>query len=271
MKNAILKILILIGLCSVITFNSVSLLLEKNNQATNVSSVDISSLYSTHDVKDIEKQIKSISDQRKQEAEEEKLAAERLSSYENLMNQLDNGVITYRQLFSDTYIVGDSLMHGLNMYRILDSSKMITMVSASLYHLDDNIGNIIASNPERLVLHYGINNLINSESGLNSFITMYERILKNLKASLPDTEIYVSSIFSVSVSVAYQFPWIDRYNSALFELTSELGVNFVDNSECLPADGSYYGSDGIHVTKDFYTQVWLPHLFYSINMNQEKS
>ena len=157
-------------------------------------------------------------------------------------------------------------MHGLYTFGLLDSSSMITMVSASLFHLQENIDRIISNNPDRLVLHYGINMLVNTDRQFNWFIEMYEELLTKLISELPDTEIYVSGIFNVSDAKAQSYPGIDRFNEGLIDLCERLEVHYIDNSSCLPGDGSYYGTDGIHLSKAFYYDVWLPHLFYSIEV-----
>ena len=72
------------------------------------------------------------------------------------LEKLDKGEVTYRSLFSDVCIVGDSLMNGLEAYDILNSNNLITKVSASLYHLSDNKGRLIRMSPRVVILHYGL-------------------------------------------------------------------------------------------------------------------
>ena len=59
----------------------------------------------------------------------------------NVLKKLNEGKTTYRKIFKDVYIVGDSLMNGLECYNILNSNRLITQVSASLYHLSGNVKN----------------------------------------------------------------------------------------------------------------------------------
>lgn len=265
MKKRVLQILISVCLVSIICYNAFnSFVPEYSLPASSGSNISRLEALQSYSVSEIEKEIDRLVSERLQAEEEKRLEEERLASYMNFMEQLKEGKITYRRLFSDTMIVGDSLMHGLTLYDILDSSNMITMVSASLYHLDDNVYNIINNSPEKLVLHYGINMLVNSEEGRNSFISMYRRIIKELKSELPDTEIYISSIFNVSDAVSASYPGVDKYNEALKALCDELEIGYVDNSYLLGGNSKYYGSDGIHVSKDFYYDEWLPHLYYSI-------
>ena len=70
---------------------------------------------------------------------------------------LKEGKTTYKKLFKNVYIVGDSLMHGLESYGVLSKKRLCTQVSATLYHLEDNSKKIIEKKPRTLILHYGIN------------------------------------------------------------------------------------------------------------------
>lgn len=272
MKKNILRIFIILVIFAAVIYNTFF-----STDYSPVQSVAVDSdltegddyllLLENADLQNVEKAINEKVAVIRAQEEELRLEEERIQSYENLKSRLEKGEVTLRQLFSDVYFVGDSLMHGLNSYAVLDSANMTTMVSASLYHLQDNLGKIIANNPSELVLHYGINMLVDSEASLNSFISLYESLLLRLKENLPDTKIYVSGIFNVAQRVSRQYPGIEKYNLALSELCEKIGVFYVDNSPILPGDESYYGGDGIHLSKSFYSDVWLPHLYYSMKLS----
>lgn len=181
------------------------------------------------------------------------------SQTEIILEQLDNGEITYRNLFKDVCIAGDSLMNGLENYNILNNNNLITQVSASLYHLNDNIGKIADMNPEIIILHYGLNNLENGSYQPAKFIKFYTEIITELKERLPSTRIIVSSIFPVDSTKARasRFKRIDDYNKALEEMCEQLSVEFLDNSTAFADAEGYYASDGIHLSRAFYEDYWL--------------
>lgn len=264
MKKILLKSVLALIIITIPVYNCINLFSSADTVTAAATDKSFVEIFSSFDVREIEKRISEKLEIRAQYYEQLKLEEEKRERYEKMKKQLEEGSLTYRQIFSDSLIVGDSLMNGLEIYKVLDSSNMITMVSASLYHLEGNISRIISNNPKNLILHYGINMMTNSQSQLDFFISMYTGIIKNLKSRLPDTEIYISGVFKVAESAADRYSYLDRYNEALQQMCESLEVNFVDNSECLPGDGSYYGSDGIHVSKSFYMDIWLPHLFASI-------
>lgn len=186
----------------------------------------------------------------------------------NILNDLKNGKTTYRNVFRNVYIVGDSLMNGLEAYNILNSNHLITQVSASLYHLDGNVKRIIRMNPPVVILHYGVNMIATGDRYLNNFISMYTRIIKELKKALPDTRIIISGIFPVdrNIASAKRFGRIGAYNKALEKMCKELEVEYLNSSSVLKAHPECYGGDGIHLSRAFYEKYWLRFLIKELEI-----
>ena len=185
-----------------------------------------------------------------------------------VLNDLKKGKTTYRKVLRDVYIVGDSLMNGLEAYDILNSNHLITQVSASLYHLDSNVKKIVKMNPPVLILHYGINMIAVGDKYLDNFISMYTRIIKELKKSLPDTRIVISGLFPVDreIASAKRFGEIGDYNKALKSMCKDLQVEFLNSSSVLKSHPECYGSDGIHLSKAFYDKYWLRFLIKELEI-----
>ena len=178
---------------------------------------------------------------------------------ESVLSNLEKGTTTYRKVFKNVYIVGDSLMDGLEAYGILNSNNLITQVSASLYHLSGNVKKIIRMNPPVLILHYGVNMISVEKKHLSNYINMYTDIVKQLKGALPDTRIIISGIFPVDrdIAKAKRFGMIGEYNKNLKAMCDKLDVEYMDSSSVLKAHPECYGSDGIHLSKAFYEKYWL--------------
>ena len=178
---------------------------------------------------------------------------------DDVIADIDKGKTTYRKVFKDVYIVGDSLMNGLEAYNILNSNHLVTQVSASLYHLDGNINKIVKMNPPVLILHYGVNMISTDRKYLSNYISMYTSLIKRLQNSLPDTRIIVSGIFPVdrSVATAKRFGMINEYNKNLTDMCKKLDIEYMDSSSVLKAHPECYGGDGIHLSKTFYEKYWL--------------
>ena len=178
---------------------------------------------------------------------------------DDVLADIDSGKTTYRKVFQDVYIVGDSLMNGLEAYNILNSNHLVTQVSASLYHLDGNLNKIIRMNPPVLILHYGVNMISTDRKYLNNYIAMYTSLIQKLQASLPDTRIIISGIFPVNRNIARanRFGMINEYNQNLINMCNNLGIEYMDSSSVLYAHPECYGGDGIHLSKAFYEKYWL--------------
>lgn len=185
-------------------------------------------------------------------------SAEVQKAIENSIKQIEKGKKSYRQVFNNVYFMGDSLMDGLRVYGFLNPSRLITQVSASLGHLEENMNRIINARPPVLVLHYGLNMISTSQAQLDSFISRYTKDIKKLKSALPRTRIIVSLIFPVDTSkaTAPRFQAVDKYNKALTKMCKGLSVEVLDSTKTVKANKKYNAKDGIHFSKSFYGN-WL--------------
>lgn len=219
---------------------------------------EIFSLFSAFTAADVEKTIREEEKKRKESIPEDT----KKKLIEETLKKLKNGKISLRKVFSSTCFVGDSLLNGLEVYNILSADKLITEVSARLDHLEDNIKKITKTNPEVLVLHYGLNMLWEDETGTQWFIDDYSTLIKKIKKALPYTRIIVSGIFPVDTEIVTDeiFSHIPRHNTALKKMCKDIGVEFLDSTALVEECAEYYGPDGIHFVADFYSEKWLPYI-----------
>ena len=196
------------------------------------------------------------------ELSDKQAESQKQAEKKELLDKLDKGELSYRNLFKSVYIMGDSLMDGLLVYDILNSNNLITQVSASLYHLNDNIGKITRINPEILILHYGLNHVEDVPQQPERFIKLYTKLVAELKEKLPGTRIIISGIFPVDADKARakRYGRIGDYNKAIEEMCSQLGVEYLDNTPAFTDAKAYYSGDGIHLRGDFYEKCWLRHI-----------
>lgn len=254
MKKIISFILILLLISVYPLYNLACVMTKAENPAAETADgLAILGSYSAADVKTVEKKIAEFRKKKTQRygASEEEIKA--------ALKNLDTGKTTYRKLFRSTYIMGDSLMNGLEIYNILNPDRLITQVSASFTHFDENYSKIVSVNPKVLILHYGINMIGTNENHRKSFISNYTKRIKKLKKALPDTRIIVSGLFPVDrkVAKAERFKNIGSYNKSLKGMCKDLKVEFLDSSSVLKAHPECYGVDGIHLNKTFYSKYWL--------------
>lgn len=257
--NELKKILsFILAFCAILSVPAVNLASlggrsDAGEQVSTDKGVSVLEKYDTYDVAAIEKEIGENNNRKSLRYGGTE------SEIKKALDKLEKGKTTYRRLFRNVCIAGDSLMNGLEVYDILNNNKLVTQVSASLNHLSENTGRIVRMNPPVLILHYGINHISVSEKDRAGFINEYTRLIKKLQKKLPDTRIIVSGLFPVdrSVAKAPRFGSIGEYNKALSEMCRKLGVEFLDSTPVLKAHPECYGGDGIHLSKKFYEKYWL--------------
>lgn len=175
----------------------------------------------------------------------------------------------FRAAYDDIIIAGDSLVKAIAEYGILDDDQVIAEIGAHTRHLSSVTDQIVYSNPKYLVLHYGENEL-DEEANAPYFISRYKECIIRLQEELPDTEIFVGSIFPVQEKAHRSEPYtvnIPYYNELLKEMSEELGVHFIDYDPWWETfDTDYYEPDGIHPVMRFYTEQYLPYV-YNVVMN----
>ncbi|MCM1364469.1 MAG: GDSL-type esterase/lipase family protein [Faecalibacterium sp.] len=174
------------------------------------------------------------------------------------IKNIESGKSSFREAFRNVYFAGDSLMNGLEVYNILNSSHLFTQVSASLSHLEANLDTIIGIRPPILILHYGLNMLGTQDVHAQNFVNKYTKIVKQLKSELPGTRIIISLLFPVDTSKATgaRFKSISKYNDLLIKMCKEQKIEYLNSNKTVKANSDCYAKDGIHLAKRFYSQ-WL--------------
>lgn len=256
------KVLSIILILITVSLMGVNGLSVKDNRYTEPADtqkgIEFLDKLSSQSIEEAEKSIKKIED----EYNAVYLAAQTEKNVKKSIRRLNAGKTTLRKIFKNVTFAGDSLMAGLEAYDILNSKRIFAQVSASLYHLEENIPLIVKQNPKILVLHYGINMIATDEVYLDIFVKMYTRLIKDLKKQLPDTRIIVSLIFPVDrkIAKAARFGRISAYNKATIKMCKKLKVEYINSSSVLNAHPECYGSDGIHQSQAFYEKHWLKFL-----------
>lgn len=181
---------------------------------------------------------------------------------EELINQIDNGSITYAQAFSGVAFTGDSQIKALATNGIFTMQNIVAEIGESISYFEANYSEVvnIGTGKSILIVHYGINTLSESQSGNEELVARYRTLLERLKNDLPDTRIVVSGIFPVANTILYskpRFMQINNYDFMLYEMCQELGIEYLSDNEYLTANQNYFSNDGLHLTREFYTDYWL--------------
>ncbi len=169
--------------------------------------------------------------------------------------------------FKDIIITGDSLVKSIWEYNVLDKSYIYAEIGAGIRYLKEISGEIIAQNPKYLVFHYGENEL-DGEEYAKYFISNYKQAVQDIQKALPDTEIYIDSIFPVTDKAVVNEPplkYVDYYNKLIKQMAEELGVTYLDFDPLFASfEKNYYDADGIHPIRSFYPEQYLPFIYTEV-------
>lgn len=165
-----------------------------------------------------------------------------------------------KEKFASAVVMGDSITEGFAEYDILNASSVVAKIGVKLRDMEDQTEKLKEINPQVVFLSYGANDIVDTGGDSEVFIEEYKAVIKQIQSDLPNTKIFVNSIFPVQSQEVEKEPAyenLDAYNEALRELCDKQKIAYVDNTELI-AD-KYYEQDGIHLKPDFYP-IWAEHM-----------
>lgn len=173
---------------------------------------------------------------------------------------VDSG--NYPALFESSVIFGDSIAEGLGLYGYLPPSSLVAVLGKSTVTGLEDVPKLVDLAPRNLFIELGLNDISHADGDANSYISSYEQLLDAIQSQLPNTQIYICSIFPVTDTVVQErpeFTRIEAYNAALAEMAKRKKVTYIDTYPLLKTNPQYYEVDGIHMIGDFYP-LWLDFL-----------
>ncbi len=179
--------------------------------------------------------------------------------------------------FSDAVFVGDSLTQGIQLYKIIDTTVLANkgINLQSIYKTDkirvsEGYTGVLPEleriQPNKIYVQLGMNDIAWRTKG--DFIKLYGELIDEIRTTVPDSIIYIQSVFPVTGWYSEKDNGIDNakiieYNKSLFELAEEKECYFlnvhsalIDENGVLPDSAS---PDGIHLQADYY-QRWFTYL-----------
>ena len=173
----------------------------------------------------------------------------------------------YKSVFSSTVFMGDSQAEPLSLYGFLEPTSVVAKKGRNVISAKDDIQAVVKLNPKKIVLLYGVNDLLLFKS-TEDFITKYERLISSLKKQLPNAQIYVNSVYNVQTFACEKKPLFKRsddFNKALEKLCTKLSVTYIDSNVLISNDSEYYAPDGIHFLSSYYSP-WLQFIQKKLNL-----
>lgn len=173
----------------------------------------------------------------------------------------------YKYIFESTVFMGDSQAEPLSLYGFLEPTSVVAKKGRNVISAKDDIPAVVKLNPKKIVLLYGVNDLLLFKS-TEDFIIKYERLISSLKKQLPDAQIYVNSVYHVQDFACEKKPLFKRssdFNKSLETLCTKLSVTYIDSNILVSKDSEYYAPDGIHFLSSYYPS-WLQFMQKKLNL-----
>ena len=168
--------------------------------------------------------------------------------------------------FSDYVVFGDSRSVGFTFYEFLDNQRVMAEAGLTIADIPKYQEQMKTLNPSYLFLCTGINDVsIGLWPTKEEYVEAYEETMQTLMKELPDTHIYINSIFPAKDPAFNKSAlWLNipDYNEAVKAWCEEKGYSYIDNTQVFDEHNDLYDTDGIHFQKDFYE-------YWAINMLTE--
>ncbi|MDO5135559.1 MAG: GDSL-type esterase/lipase family protein [Eubacteriales bacterium] len=177
-----------------------------------------------------------------------------------------NGELSVWAQFQDYVIFGDSRTVGFYFYEFLDTNRVLADGGLTIADIPAYVDRMAALDPAYLFLCTGLNDVsIGYWNTPEEYVAAYEETVQMLKSRLPNTHIYINSIFPAQ-DPAFQESeaWrrIPEYNGAIQAWCEERGYSYIDNTPVFQEHSDLYDADGIHFQKEFYE-------YWAVNMLAE--
>ena len=159
--------------------------------------------------------------------------------------------------------IGDSITDGCEWSELLQNPNIKNrgIGSDTTYGVLKRLDNIIQSEPEKVFLMIGINDLGRGES-VSEITSNYDKILERLTKSVPNSEVFVQSVLPISkqkLNTQISNEKVRSLNKEIKQLSQKYNLNFIDLYSLMISEDdqliSDVTTDGIHLNGSGY-EIW---------------
>lgn len=182
---------------------------------------------------------------------------------------IEEGTLSVWAQFQDYVIYGDSRTVGFYYHEFLDKQRVLAEAGLTIKSIPDYMDQMVNLNPAHLFLCTGLNDVsIGYWPTPEEYVKAYEEVIKELQKKMPDTTIYINSIFpAIDPAFNKESDWkkIPDYNEALKAWCEEKGYTYIDNTEVFEEHVDLYDPDGVHFRKEMY-EYWALNMLSEVEM-----
>lgn len=195
-----------------------------------------------------------------------KLEQKNVLNIEEKINQIrkkEPDESSFKSIFSNSVIMGDSISESLAEYDILEKSSVVAYKGRNTESALGDVKTTINLQPQKVFMTYGMNDLLLFNGNAKTFVEHYEKLINAVKKGLPNSQIYVCSVLPVqqiAINENSAFKNYPKFNIALEDMCKNLGITYIKTDDLLDGHSEYYEPDGIHMKMNFYPS-WLNRLY----------
>lgn len=172
-------------------------------------------------------------------------------------------ITSYKSFFKTSLFLGDSITEGLSHHDLLDKSNVMGITATTAEFCFKEVSKIVKKKPDHIFILLGQCDLLwPVDQPIVYSMSHYSKLIKELKAKLPNAQIAVLSVTPVTPDAEKKEPrykQINEYNQALKNLAANEQVKYIDLSKIIEQNSEQYDSDGVHFKATFYNK-WLEYM-----------
>ncbi|WP_315935643.1 GDSL-type esterase/lipase family protein [Paenibacillus sp. ClWae2A] len=165
---------------------------------------------------------------------------------------------SYKEIYNTSIFLGDSITEGLLYHEALSEEQIVAGAgkTAQIALETGDVDEVVTRKPEHIYIHLGSTDILwPTDDPLSYSLSYYAKLLEEIKAQIPDTEITLLSVTPVTAEAEKANPkyrFITEYNKRLEALAAEKQVGYIDLSPLFDEHFELYDTDGIHFQAEFY-------------------
>ncbi len=168
---------------------------------------------------------------------------------------------TSADFYSDAVVVGDTFVSGIELYSLLNASKLKYDTNWTTGKVESAVSTIAATGAAKVVLEIGINDLNYEGRDAQRVYNDYMSLINAIKGAMPNAQIYVVSVFPVTSgfesksNILITNSNIKQLNEKLSSIELE-NVKYIDiYSSLIDANGALnteLSNSGLNIKKAYY-------------------
>lgn len=200
-----------------------------------------------------QEEIKQLEDSKTNEEVKEK-KEDKSDNKENNKTSSDENILT-----TSTFM-GDSITEGFSFYELVEDKRVLANKGDTTEVAVSYVNQLKDINPKNIFILYGMNDLI-CFSKNEDFISQYEKLIEDIKKEVPNSTIYVQSVFPVAsfgedATNGITNTRIEEVNKLIVDMCVRQRVNYMDIGKLLKGNDNSFEPDGKHVKGTFYS-TWI--------------